>query len=78
MKRDEIMPFVATWMILEIVILSEVSQIRTRIIYHLYAESKKKNELIYKRETDSQTRELMVMGLVGKGWMGGRAVEFGD
>ena len=39
---------------------------------------KKKNELIYKRETDSQTRDLMVMGLVGKGWMGGRAVEFGD
>ena len=38
----------------------------------------KKSELIYKRETDSQTRELMVMGLVGKGWMGGRASEFGD
>ena len=32
MKRDEITPFVATWMILESVILSEVSQIRTHII----------------------------------------------
>ena len=36
------MPFAATWMDLEIVILNEVSQTRTNIIrYHLYVESKK-------------------------------------
>ena len=31
-KRNEIMPFVATWMDLEIIILSEVSQPKTNII----------------------------------------------
>ena len=46
----------ATWMDLEIMILNEVSQTKTNIIwYHLYVESKIwPNELIYKTETDSQ------------------------
>ena len=35
------MPFEATWVDLEIVILSEVSQTKTNIIHHLYVESKK-------------------------------------
>ena len=33
-KKDEIMPFAATWMDLEIIILSEVSQIK-KDKYHL-------------------------------------------
>ena len=37
-KKNAIMPFAATWLDLEITILSEVSQ--TNIIYHLYVESK--------------------------------------
>ena len=51
------MPFAATWMDLEIIILSEVRQRKTIIIYHLYVESKKNdtNQLIYKTETDSWT-----------------------
>ena len=40
-KKNEIMPFAATWMDLEIIILSEVSQTKTHIIYnHLYTEYK--------------------------------------
>ena len=40
-KKNEVMPFSETWMDLEIIILSEVSQRKTNIIwYHLYAESK--------------------------------------
>ena len=40
-KRNEITPFTATWMDLEILILSEVSQRKTNTIeYHLYVESK--------------------------------------
>ena len=40
-KKNEIMPFAATWMDLEIIILSEVSQRKTNVIYHLYVGSKK-------------------------------------
>ena len=72
-KKNEIIPFAATWLDLEIIILSEVSQRKTNIVwYHLYVESKKSdtNELIYKTETDS----LMDVGnklMVTKGERGG-------
>ena len=40
-KKNEIMPFAVTKMDLEIVILSELSQIKTNIMrYHLHVESK--------------------------------------
>ena len=48
-ERNKIMPFAATWVDLEILILSEVSQRRTSIIrYHIYMESNKNdtNELM--------------------------------
>ena len=58
-ENNEIMPSAATWMDLEITILSEVSQTeKENTVYHLYVKSKKKNdtnELIYKTEIDSQT-----------------------
>ena len=41
-KKNEIMPSAATWVDLEIVILSQVSQRKTNTIWHhLYLESKK-------------------------------------
>ena len=52
------MPFVVTWMDLDIVISNEVVQTKTNIIwFHVYVESKKNdtNELIYKTEINSQT-----------------------
>ena len=41
-KKNEILPFLATWMALESITLSEVSQTEEdKYIYHLYVESKK-------------------------------------
>ena len=43
------MPFVATWMELEGIMLSEISQIKRNIVcYYLYVESKKYNKLLNK------------------------------
>ena len=54
-KKSEIMPFAATWMDLQIIKLSEVSQRKTNIWYHLYVESRKMIQMnLYKTETDSQ------------------------
>ena len=40
-KKNEIMPFAATWMDLKIILQSEISQTKTNIIqYHVYVESK--------------------------------------
>ena len=49
------MPFAATWMQLENIMLSEVRERKT-IWHHLYVESKNgKNEPIYKTEIEPQT-----------------------
>ena len=41
-KKNKILPFATTWMDLESIILSEISQTKTKTIYyHLHMESKK-------------------------------------
>ena len=47
-KKHEIMPFIATWMDLEIIMQGEINQ--RQIAYHLYVESNKNDtkDLIYK------------------------------
>ena len=52
-KHNDIMSFAATWMDIEMIILSEVSQRKTNIIwYHFYAESKQNNtnELVFTKQ----------------------------
>ena len=54
-KANEISPFAATWIDLEIIIVSEVTQTKAKIRrYHLYVESKRihTNEFISKTDTD--------------------------
>ena len=59
-KKNEIMPFAATWMDLEIFILSEVSQTE-KDKYHMISlicgilKKNDANEHIYKTETEPQT-----------------------
>ena len=55
-KKNEIMPFAATWMDLETIILSEVSQKEIPYdITYMWNLKYDTNEFIYKTETDSQT-----------------------
>ena len=64
------MPFAATWMDLEIIILSEVSQEEKNKYYDIaYMQNLKydTNELIYKTEIDSQTENKLMVKQKGKG-----------
>ena len=57
--KNKIMPFAATWMDLEIIILSEVKSDTERQISHdityMWNLKKGTNELIYKTEVESRT-----------------------
>ena len=72
-KKNEIMPFAATWMALETVILSEVSQTERQISYDItYMWNLKyyTDKLIYKTETDSTDIENKPMVTKGEGEWG--------
>ena len=54
-KKNEMMPFAATWTDLEIIIQSEGSQTKTNMWFHVYVESKKNNTTeLTKQKKDSQ------------------------
>ena len=59
LKKNEIVAFPATWMDLEVIIVSQKEKYKYHNIiwYHLYVESKNNdtNESIYKTEWDLQT-----------------------
>ena len=57
-KKNEIMPFAATWMDLEMIIPSEVSQ-REKDKYYVMGNLKyETDKLLYETETDSERRDL--------------------
>ena len=48
-SKKEILPFATTWIDLEGIMLSEISQTKENTLcYHLYVESKKLNKLVSK------------------------------
>ena len=56
-KKNEILPFAATWMDLEGIMLSEISQRKTNAVgCHLYVESKKYNKLVNKTKKQQTHR----------------------
>ena len=77
-KKDEVMPFAATWMQLEIIRLSELSQ-KEKDKYHMISlicriwHKYGTNELIYKTETDSDIENRLV---VAKGVGAGRGMDW--
>ena len=74
-EENKIMPFAATRMELETLLLSEVSQKEKQISwYHLYMDLKcGTNEPIYRRETNSWTQRTdlwLPRGRGKEGWTG--------
>ena len=68
-KKNEIMSFPATWMDLEIVILSEVSQRKTNIIWYcFYVESKKLYQWTYLQNINRVTKVENKL-MVTRGWL---------
>ena len=67
-KKNEIISFAATWLYLEIILLSEVNQTKTK---HLYMESREK--MIQMNLSTKQTYRLQKRTMITKGerWRGG-------
>ena len=71
-RKNEILPFAITWMDLEGIMLNEVSQTRTIMVWvHLYVKPKKQNKWTNKKQNRNKTidtrNKLVVPGGVGEG-----------
>ena len=72
------MPFAASWMDLEAIILSEVSQRKTSIIYHyMWKLNYDTIEIIYRTGINPQTQKTNLWLPMGKGGEGEINYEFG-
>ena len=60
MKKNETMPFAATWIDLEIIILSKSEKDKYHMISLVEFKKNDTNELTYKTEIDSQTNKFMI------------------
>ena len=69
-KRKEIMAFAATWMDLDIIMLSEVSKTpKSYAITYVWNLKKRYNELLCRTDTDSQgLKSLCFPKETGLGW----------
>ena len=54
LKKNEIMPFAATWMDLEIIIVNEDRERQIPYITYMWNLKNDTNKLIYRTEIDSQ------------------------
>ena len=70
-KKNEMMSFAATWIDLENIILSEISQTEKDKYYMLSVKKKNTNEFIYRIETDCRPGEQIYsyQGEVGEGYI---------
>ena len=76
-KKNEMMLFASTWMDLEIIILSQISQIKTNPIwFHLNVESKIWHKWIYGWNGNADTENSLLV-VKGEGGMGGMKWKFG-
>ena len=68
-QKKKILPFAVTWMDLDIIILSEVSQTEKGkyMISHMWNLKNNTNGFIYKTGTDSQTQKANLWLPKGKG-----------
>ena len=67
-KKNEIMPFAATWMDLEMIIPSEVSQKEKDKYYVMWNLKYETDKLLYKTETDSDIEKRLVVAKGVWGW----------
>lgn len=60
-KKNDVLPLATTWMDLEGIVLSEMSQMeKDTVCFHLYIESEKEMNDYSRTETDSDTEKKLV------------------